>query len=315
MASIFPLFLSCCRRSGYVLNRIGEYSERSGKTVFEKKEKGMTKKSIVFFLTVLLLTVVPLCASAADQLMLATTTSTDNTGLMDILAPEFKKDTGIELKWTAIGTGKALEMGKNCDVDVLLVHAPGAEKKFVADGYGRDRTQVMYNDFVIIGPKNDPAGLKGAAPLEAIRKLAAGKATFVSRGDNSGTNKKEISLWKGAGLGVPDKEKWYVQTGQGMISTINVATEKGGYTMTDRGTFIKFADNHGGNPPLVVLVEGDPQLFNQYSLIAVNPRNCKNAKYALARKFTDWMTSKKVQNLIGDFKLLNKKLFIPNAGR
>jgi len=274
----------------------------------------MRRKSVFLGVMALVLWMAgPLSGSAADSLMLATTTSTDNTGLMDILAPELKKDTGIELKWTAIGTGKALEMGKNCDVDVLLVHAPAAEKKFVADGLGKDRTRVMYNDFVIIGPENDPAGLKNSSVLEAIRKLGAGKAAFVSRGDNSGTNKKEIFLWKKAGLAVPDKEKWYVQTGQGMIATINVATEKGGYTMTDRGTFIKFADNHGGNPPLKVLVENDPALFNQYSIIAVNPTNCKNAKYELARKFTDWMTSKKIQNLIGNFKLLNKKLYIPNA--
>ena len=274
----------------------------------------MAKKFLLLWVIGLVLLMSgPLSASAADSLMLATTTSTDNTGLMDILAPQFKKDTGIELKWTAIGTGKALEMGKNCDVDVLLVHAPAAEKKYVADGFGKDRTLVMYNDFVIIGPKNDPAGLKDSTVLESMGKLAAGKAPFVSRGDNSGTHKKEISLWKNAGITVPDKEKWYVQTGQGMIATINVATEKGAYTMTDRGTFIKFADNHGGNPPLVVLVENDPGLLNQYSLIAVNPAKCKNAKYELAKKFTEWMTSENVQNLIGNFKLLNKKLFIPNA--
>ena len=274
----------------------------------------MARKFVILWVIALVLLMSgPLGASAGDSLMLATTTSTDNTGLMDVLAPQFKKDTGIELKWTAIGTGKALEMGKNCDVDVLLVHAPAAEKKYVADGYGRDRTQVMYNDFVIIGPKNDPAELKDSTVFEAMGKFAAGKATFVSRGDNSGTNKKEISLWKNAGMAVPDKEKWYIQTGQGMISTINVATEKGAYTMTDRGTFFKFADNHGGNPPLVVLVEGDPGLFNQYSLIAVNPTKCKNAKYELARKFTDWLTSDDIQRLIGNFKLLNKKLFIPNA--
>lgn len=274
----------------------------------------MAKKCVTLWvMTLVLWMAAPLSGSAADILMLATTTSTDNTGLMDILAPELKKDTGIELKWTAVGTGKALEMGKNCDVDVLLVHAPATEKKYVADGFGKDRTQVMYNDFVIIGPQNDPAGLKNSPVLEAIRKLGAGKAAFVSRGDNSGTNKKEIFLWKEAGLTVPDKEEWYIQTGQGMIATINVATEKGGYTMTDRGTFIKFADNHAGNLPLKILVEGDPALFNQYSIIAVNPANCKNAQYELARRFTDWMTSKKIQNLIGNFKLLNKKLYIPNA--
>ena len=274
----------------------------------------MGKRIVTLWLMALVLGMAgPLTGWAADSLMLATTTSTDNTGLLDILAPELKKDTGIELKWTAVGTGKALEMGKNCDVDVLLVHAPGAEKKFVADRYGRDRTQVMYNDFVIIGPQNDPAGLKGLSVPEAIRKLGAGKANFVSRGDNSGTNKKEISLWKETGLGVLDKEEWYIQTGQGMMATINVATEKGGYTLTDRGTFIKFADNHAGNPPLKVLVESDPALFNQYSIIAVNPANCKNVQYELAKKFTGWMTSRKIQNLIGNFKLLKKKLYIPNA--
>ena len=255
----------------------------------------------------------PFSASAADQLMMATTTSTDNTGLVDFLAPQFKKDTGIELKWTAVGTGKALEMGKNCDVDVLLVHAPKAEKKYVADGYGKDRTQVMYNDFVIIGPKDDPDGIKGLSVSDAMKKLAKGKADFVSRGDNSGTYKKEISLWKSAGLAVPDKETWYIQTGQGMLATITVATEKKGYTMTDRGTFIKFSNNYGGNPPLIPLVEGDPVLFNQYSIIAVNPAHCKNVQYDLAKKFTQWMTSKKIQDLIANFKLLNKKLFIPNA--
>ncbi len=274
----------------------------------------MDRKSILIGVTaIFLLWAGAFSALAADKLMLATTTSTDNTGLMDILAPQLKKDTGIELKWTAVGTGKALEMGKNCDVDVLLVHAPEAEKEYVAAGYGKDRTQVMYNDFVIVGPQNDPAGIKGLSVNGAMKKLAKGKADFVSRGDNSGTNKKEISLWKAAGLAVPDKRNWYVQTGQGMIATLNVANEKKGYTMTDRGTFIKFSDNYGGNPPLLPMVEGDPVLFNQYSIISVSPARCKNAKYELARKFTDWMTSKTIQELIGNFKLLNKKLFIPNA--
>ncbi|EFK08308.1 putative tungstate ABC transporter, tungstate-binding protein [delta proteobacterium NaphS2] len=274
----------------------------------------MARRSLFLGVMILLLWVcAPFSASATDQLMLATTTSTDNTGLMDYLAPQFKKDTRIELKWTAVGTGKALEMGKNCDVDVLLVHAPKAEKKYIDDGYGKDRTQVMYNDFVIIGPKDDPDGIKGLAVNDAMKKLVKGKADFVSRGDDSGTNKKEISLWRAAGLAVPDKEKWYIQTGQGMIATINVATEKKGYTMTDRGTFIKFSDNYGGNPPLIPLVEGDSVLYNQYSIIAVNPARCKNAQYDLAKKFTRWMTSKKIQDLIGNFKLLNKKLFIPNA--
>ena len=149
--------------------------------------------------------------------------------------------------------------------------------------------------------------------VEAMKKLSAQKAAFASRGDNSGTNKKEISLWKKAGMAVPDKEAWYMQTGQGMIATINVATEKGAYTMTDRGTFIKFADNHSGNSPLIVLVEGDPVLFNQYSVLAVNPKNCPKSQYKLARKFSDWITSDDIQKSIGEFKLLGQKLFTPNA--
>jgi tungstate transport system substrate-binding protein len=274
----------------------------------------MIKRSMWFCLAALLILVAAApAAPAADTLMMATTTSTDNTGLLDVLAPRFQEDTGIELKWTAVGTGKALEMGKNCDVDVLLVHAPAAEEKYVSEGYGKDRTEVMYNDFVIIGPPGDPAGVEGMPVVEAMQKLAAENAAFASRGDNSGTNKKEISLWKEAGMAVPDKEPWYVQTGQGMIATINVAVEKGAYTMTDRGTFIKFADNHGGNPPLVVLVEGDPVLFNQYSTLAVNPERCPNAKYELAGKFTSWITSDEIQAFIGEFKLLGKKLFTPNA--
>ncbi len=274
----------------------------------------MAKRCGFLWLTALMLLVFgTLTASAAGTLMMATTTSTDNTGLLDVLAPKFEQDTGIELKWTAVGTGKALEMGKNCDVDVLLVHAPAAEKTFVADGYGKDRTEVMYNDFVIIGPPDDPAGIKGTSVVEAMKTISAEEAVFASRGDDSGTNKKEISLWKKAGMGVPDKAGWYAQTGQGMIATINIAAEKGGYTMTDRGTFIKFSHNHGGSPPLVVLVEGDPVLFNQYSVLPVNPDNCPEARYESAREFTEWITSDDVQTFIGGFELLGKNLFIPNA--
>lgn len=264
-------------------------------------------------LTLLLFLSNAVVVSAGDTLMLATTTSTDNTGLMDIIAPMFKKDTGIELKWTPVGTGKALEMGKNCDVDVLLVHAPAAEKQFLSDGYGKDRTQVMYNDFVIIGSPGDPAGVKGMPVVDAFKQLAARKATFVSRGDNSGTNKKEIHLWKAAGMGVPDEAPWYVQTGQGMMATLRVATEKQAYTMTDRGTFIKFADMHGGKPPLEIMVAGDPVLFNQYSILTVDPVHCPGAKYKEAKTFIGWMTSDKVQTFIGQFKMLGQKLFIPNA--
>ena len=253
-------------------------------------------------------------AAAADKvLMMATTTSTDNTGLLDYLAPQFTKATGIELKWTAVGTGKALKLGENCDVDVLLVHAPPAEKAYVEKGFGVNRRQIMYNDFVIIGPATDPAGIKGKGVVAALDAIRAKGAVFASRGDNSGTNKKEIALWKAAGKAVPEKEGWYVQTGQGMLATINIAAERGGYTMTDRGTYIKYADTMKGNPPLKILVEGDPILLNQYSVIAVNPKRCKDAKYDLAMAFSDWMAGPQGQGLIRDFKLLGKPLFVPNA--
>jgi tungstate transport system substrate-binding protein len=258
--------------------------------------------------------VLPANSLAAERnVMMATTTSTDNTGLLDYLSPKFKAATGIELKWTATGTGKALKLGQNCDVDILMVHAPPAEKKFVADGFGVDRREIMYNDFVIIGSAEDTASIKGKSIKEALQTIKAKQAIFVSRGDNSGTNKKELSLWKAAGLPVPEKEKWYVQTGQGMLATINVAAERNGYTMTDRGTYIKYEDNLKGNPPLKILVEGDEVLLNQYSVIAINVKHCSNAKYGLAKQFIDWIAGAEAQQAIKDFKLLGKPLFTPNA--
>ncbi len=253
-------------------------------------------------------------AAAEDAvLMMATTTSTDNTGLLDYLAPHFKKATGIDLRWTATGTGKALKLGENCDVDVLMVHAPAAEKKFVADGFGDNRREIMYNDFVIIGPAGDPADLKGNRVKDALKAIEAEQAVFVSRGDNSGTHKKELSLWEAAGLPVPEKQNWYVQTGQGMLATINIAAERGGYTMTDRGTYIKYEDNLKGNPPLKILVEGDTALLNQYSVIAVDAKHCPKVQHDLAMTFSDWIAGPEAQQLIKDFKLLNKQLFTPNA--
>jgi tungstate transport system substrate-binding protein len=196
---------------------------------------------------------------------------------------------------------------------VLFVHAPEAEKKFVQDGYGIDRREVMYNDFVLIGPAADPAGIKGRGVIEALKTVAERGAVFVSRGDASGTHKKELSLWEKAGVSGIDKETWYVQMGQGMLATINVAAERQGYTLTDRGTFIKYEDQHKGNPPLVILVEGDPGLFNQYSVISVSPERCPKVRRDLAAAFSDWVVSAPIQALIGDFKLMGKPLFVPNA--
>ena len=251
--------------------------------------------------------------AAEKELMMATTTSTDNTGLLDYLMPRFKAATGIEVKWTATGTGRALRLGENCDVDILMVHAPAAEKKFVENGFGVARHEIMYNDFVIIGPERDDADIKGKSIKDALQTIRAKQAVFVSRGDNSGTHKKEIYLWQVAGLPIPEKESWYIQAGQGMLATITIAAERGGYTLTDRGTYIKYSDNLGGNPPLKIMVAGDRALVNQYSLIAINKKHCPGARHELAGKLIDWISGAEARQLIRDFKLLGKPLFTPGA--
>ena len=250
------------------------------------------------FLPVLAAAFLAAPAQAADTLMMATTTSTQDTGLLEFLAPTFQKETGIELKWVAVGTGKALEIAKNCDADVLLVHAPGAEKEFVKAGHGIDRRQVMYNDFVVVG----------------LKTIADKKASFVSRGDQSGTHKAEQKLWKQSGLN-PDKEAFYISAGQGMMATLNMAAEKGAYTLTDRGTWIKFNAQQGAKNPLAIVVEGDKALFNQYSVITVNPKQCPKTKADLGKKFEDWWVAPSTQKRIAEFKLEGKQLFFPNAGK
>ena len=269
---------------------------------------------MTFIVTFLLVMGLALSAQAETKtLMMATTTSTEDTGLLDYLMPRFEKDTGITLKWTATGTGKALKLGETCDVDVLLVHAPSAEKKFIESGFGKDRKEVMYNDFVIIGPEADPASIKGKNLAEALTAVKAKQALFMSRGDDSGTHKTEQELWKASSLPVPDKETWYVSTGQGMLATIMVAQEKNGYTMTDRGTYIKYNSQNKGNAPLKILVQGDKNLLNQYSVLTLDPKHCAKAKYDLALEFLNWMASPKAQKLIADFLLMGEQLFFPNA--
>ncbi|HHO46982.1 MAG TPA: tungsten ABC transporter substrate-binding protein [Desulfobacteraceae bacterium] len=260
-----------------------------------------------------------LCASAAaaqqKPLMMATTTSTDNTGLLEYLAPLVKQATGIDLKWVATGTGQALKLGENCDADVLMVHAPAAEKAFVEAGFGLNRREFMYNDFIIIGPEGDPAAIKGKDTCTAFKAILDSKAVFVSRGDDSGTHKMELALWKQCAEAVPDKESWYRQAGQEMLATINIAGEQNGYTLTDRGTYITYEANLGGNPPLKILVEGDRKLLNQYSVIEVNPERCPKAQQELARKLGDWLVGKEGQDAVAAFELMNKQLFFPNAAK
>lgn len=267
------------------------------------------KKTCIAFLAGLAL-VTP--AIAEDSLMMATTTSTQDTGLLEYLEPYFKKDTGISLKWVSVGTGKALELAKNCDAEVLLVHAPAAEKQFVADGHGIDRRQIMYNDFVIVGPKNDPAGIKGKTVAEAFNAIHNGGAVFISRGDESGTHKAEKKLWEQAKVD-PSKDKGYVSAGSGMMATLRMGAEKKGYVLTDRGTWIKYANQEGDKNPMAIIVEGDTPLRNQYSVITVNPAQCPKVQKELAQKFEDWWVSPATQKLIGDFRLEGKQLFFPNA--
>jgi tungstate transport system substrate-binding protein len=275
-----------------------------------------TKKhlSITAFLLIVCLLAFGAAASAkAPVLKMATTTSTDNTGLLDYLAPILLKDTGIEIQWVSVGTGAALKHGENGDVDIVLTHDPAAEDKFQAAGYGVNRRNVMYNDFVLIGPANDPAGVMGKSITEAFATIAKKQCKLVSRADKSGTNMAELRLLAKAGVKNFDKAPWYVQAGQGMIKTINIADQQKGYCLTDRGTFVKYNDGLKGKEGLVILVEGDANLLNQYSIMAVNPIRHDNVKYDLAIKYIDWITSSKVQKDIGNFKVSGQQLFFPNA--
>ena len=273
----------------------------------------MTRRLVTFVALLALLGFVS-AASAQDKvLMMATTTSTEDTGLLPVLADAFKKKSGIELRWVATGTGKALEIGKNCDADILMVHAPAAEMKFMEEGAGKTRTQIMYNDFVIAGPKADPAAIKGKSAGDALKAVSAKKAPFVSRGDKSGTHMAELALWKGAGIETPDKETWYVSAGQGMLQCLRLGSEKGAYVITDRGTWIKFAATPEAKD-MAILVEGDKPLLNQYSVITLNPEKCPKAKHDLAEAFAKWISTEG-QKVIADFKLKDKQLFFPNAGK
>lgn len=239
---------------------------------------------------------------------LATTTSTENSGLLGVILPAFEKNMGYKVQVIAVGTGKALRMGQDGDVDVVLVHAPAAEEKFVADGHGVNRRSVMYNDFVIVGPKDDPAGIRGAQDASsALKRIMEKRIAFISRGDDSGTHKKEQELWKAAGI--TPNGAWYRAVGQGMEETLLMAGEMSGYTLADRGTWLAIKDKL----PLEVLVQGDPRLFNPYGIIAVNPARYPDANYFGAMQLIAWITSVPGQHLIREFKIAGESLFIPTA--
>ena len=246
-------------------------------------------------------------------IILATTTSTQDSGLLDVLLPVFEKKTGYFVKTIAVGSGQAMAMGQKGEADVLLVHSPAAEKKFVAEGFGVNRRLVMHNDFIIVGPSEDPAKIKGIkSSSESFKKIALAKALFLSRGDNSGTHAKEKDIWKAAGIN-PEGEKWYQQTGLGMGQTLSVASEKKGYTLADRGTYLALKKNLG----LDVLVEGDAILLNIYHVIEVNPAKWPKVNIAGAKAFADFMVAKETQNIIKTFGVdkFGSPLFFPDAGK
>ena len=249
----------------------------------------------------------------AAELKMATTTSTDNTGLLDALKPLYEKQSGNTLKWVAVGTGAALKLGEDCNADVLFVHSPKAEKEFMQKGFGVERTAVMYNDFIVIAPKDLASKFKGKNLKESLELIKAEKITFISRGDKSGTDNKEKALWKKSIGEVPEKESWYQQSGQGMLASIKIAEEKNGVILTDRGTYIKYEDNEKNNPQLVIVNEGDNDLKNFYSVIAVNPKHCPQVDYKNASEFIQWLVSDETLKFIADFKLLNQALFIVDA--
>ena len=246
-------------------------------------------------------------------IILATTTSTQDSGLLDVLIPIFEKNTGYFVKTIAVGSGQAMAMGQKGEADVLLVHSPAAEKKFVAEGYGINRRLIMHNDFIIVGPPEDSAKIKGIkSASEAFKKMASSNALFLSRGDNSGTHSKEKAIWKAAGIN-PEGEKWYQQTGLGMGQTLSVTAEKKGYTLADRGTYLALKKNLG----LDILVEGDAILLNIYHVIEVNPAKWPKVNAAGGKAFADFMVSKETQDIIKTFGVdkFGSPLFFPDAGK
>jgi tungstate transport system substrate-binding protein len=244
------------------------------------------------------------------SIVVASTTSTDNSGLFKHLLPQFTQKTGIRVRVIALGTGQALDVARRGDADVVFVHAKELEEQFVADGHGVARIPVMYNDFVVVGPKSDPAGTRGRDAIAALQKIRAAQAPFVSRADKSGTHVAELNLWKGAGIDIAAaKGPWYREIGQGMGAALNMASASNAYVLTDRGTWISFK-NRGD---LAILVEGDPPLFNQYGVILVNPQTHPHVKKELGQAFIDWLVSREGQDTIAAFKLDGEQLFFPNA--
>jgi tungstate transport system substrate-binding protein len=256
----------------------------------------------------------PIATHAEDKfIVVASTTSTEQSGLFRYILPVFQTKTGIEVRVVALGTGQALDTGRRGDADVVFVHDKAAEEKFVAEGYGVERKEVMYNDFILVGPKDDPAKVMGGKDIvEAFRKVEAARAPFVSRGDKSGTHAAELRYWKAAGIDIEQaKGPWYKDTGSGMGPALNAAASMNAYLLADRGTWLSFKNRQD----LTILVEGDQRLFNQYGVILVNPAKFPNVKKDLGQRFIDWLVSPEGQQTIADYKIDGQQLFFPNAKR
>ncbi|QWE15882.1 substrate-binding domain-containing protein [Polynucleobacter sp. AP-Nino-20-G2] len=253
------------------------------------------------------------CAHAQEKsIVVSSTTSTEQSGLFGFILPIFKMKTGIDVKVVAVGTGQALDIGRRGDADVVFVHDKPAEEKFVSEGFSTKRNEVMYNDFVLIGPKGDPARITGGKDIKvAFQKIATSQAPFVSRGDKSGTHAAELRYWKDAGVTVIPGSSWYKETGSGMGPALNTASAMNGYILADRATWLSFK-NRGD---LVILVQGDPRLFNQYGVMLVNPGKFPHVKKAEGHAFIDWLISKNGQDVIASYQIGGEQLFFPNAKR
>jgi tungstate transport system substrate-binding protein len=270
------------------------------------------KKILILAVFLLCLTSCKTISSPNKNLLLVSTTSTQDSGLLDVLLPAFESQSGYEVQLIATGSGQALKIAEGGNADVILLHSPAAEKDFLAKGFGIDRRLVMHNDFVIVGPASDPAQIKGISPIDAFKAIYRQGITFVSRGDDSGTNVKERALWKQAGLD-PTGKDWYLETGQGQGATLSIASEKNGYAITDRGTFLAYQANLG----LEILVQGDPFLLNIYHVITVNPQKWPKINLAGAKAFADFVTSTKGQEIIRTFGVekYGQSLFYPDANK
>jgi tungstate transport system substrate-binding protein len=277
-------------------------------------EMGRNWVSGILLAAVLFLSLLPAMSLAQGKnIVMATTTSTQDSGLLDVLIPIFEKKTGYFMKTIAVGSGQAMAMGQKGEADVLLVHSPAAEKKFVAEGYGINRRIIMHNDYIVVGPSEDPAKIKGIKGTpEVFKKIASAGSLFLSRSDKSGTHSKEMAIWKEAGIN-PEGQKWYQQTGLGMGQTLNVTSEKKGYTLADRGTYLALKKNLS----LDILAEGDAILLNVYHVIEVNPAKWPKVNAAGAKAFADFMVSKEVQDIIKTFGVdkFGSPLFFPDAGK